>query len=247
MPELVVCGAILVTAGCIMGCVGFGFALVASPCLMLILPPGTVVPLIILLSSPNLLLVVFQARRHIRPRLVASLALGGILGLPAGIAALRLLDPTLLKLFVSAIVVLVALALLSGWRRPVKNLTRALFPVGLLSGFLGGSTAMGGPPAVLFLANQETPKEVFRANLVCYFLALNLVACLMFFAQGLLTRAIAGRALLFYPFVLAGTCLGIRISQHVPEKLFRTIVIGAVAALGITLLIVNLLAYRAFP
>ena len=148
-------------AGLIQGCTGFGSALVAAPCLLMYFEPTFVVPVITLMSLTNTSLVAFHARRHILPGLVGPLALGGVVGSPIGITLLVVLNPDWLKVGVAAFVVAFALVLLSGWSKPIQNPKWSLLPIGLVSGILGGTTGISGPPVILFLANQGTPKEVF--------------------------------------------------------------------------------------
>ncbi|MDQ1256532.1 MAG: uncharacterized protein QG656_1128, partial [Candidatus Hydrogenedentes bacterium] len=164
MTGLFVGFAIAFIAGMTQGCTGFGLALVAAPCMMLVLDPRIVVPSVVLLSTVNTALVAYDARRHIRLWLVVPLALGGIVGFPFGAHALTALNASTIKVFVGIFVILFATALLAGWRKPLPMKTPFLLPVGVAGGFLGGCTSMGGPPVILFLSNQDLPKDAFRGN-----------------------------------------------------------------------------------
>jgi len=230
----------LFVAGMVQGCTGFGLALVAAPCLMLAMPPTMVVPLLVLMSTVNSMVVAFDARRHIRPRLVIPLALGGVMGLPLGILALRAIDAQALKMGVGLFVAAFAGALLAGWRKPVRNRPLTLVPVGMASGFLGGSTSMGGPPAILFLANQGTPKDVFRGSIVCYFFTVNCFAIAMFASRGMITTHTLGNAALIAPGMLLGTFVGVRLSRRVSEAGFRRIVMIGLLIMGIVLFATSL-------
>ena len=242
MAEVAVGLAIMLLAGLVQGCTGFGLALMAAPCLMLVLPPTAAVPTLVLLSTLGTFLLTLHAWRHVRLGLVAPLAAGGIAGFPLGIYALKAMDPALLKVFVGAFVVLFSLALLAGWSRPLRNVKGALFPVGLAGGFLGGSTSMGGPPVILFLTNQNMPKDVFRGNIVCYFFTVNCFGIAMFLASGLLTWRVAQYAGAFVPTMLVGTYLGVRLSQRLPEARFRRLAMTATATMGAVLLVSSIRA-----
>ena len=226
-------------AGLVQGCTGFGMALVAAPCLMLLMPPVTAVCTIVLMSTVNTFFVAMHARRHIRVRLVGPLALGGVMGIPFGIWTLQVVDPPLIKVLVGAFVMAFALLLLSGWRRPLEHPRWSLIPVGMASGLLGGSTSMGGPPVILFLANQETPKDAFRGNISCYFFTVNCFGIAMFLAKGLLEAQVALQAAVFLPAMLLGTYGGVALAKRVPEGLFRKVVMIGVALMGLVLLATN--------
>jgi len=226
-------------AGLVQGCTGFGMALVAAPCLMLLMPPARAVCTIVLMSTLSALFVATQARQHIRVRLVGPLALGGVVGMPFGIWTLQAVDPPLLKTLVGAFVTAFALLLLSGWRRPIAAPRWSLIPVGMASGLLGGSTSMGGPPVILFLANQETPKDAFRGNISCYFFTVNCFGIMMFLAKGLIDAQVAFQAAVFLPAMLLGTYSGVALAKRVPEALFRKVVMIGVAVMGLVLLATN--------
>ena len=245
MTEIMVGLAAFFVAGVVQGCTGFGMALVAAPCLMLVAAaPKAVVPLLIVMSMLSSLLVAFEARRHIRPSLVGPLVLGGVIGLRIGIYALDVIDATALKVFLGAFVVIASLVILSGWRKPIENPRWTLIPVGMVSGFFGGSTSMGGPPVILFLTSQDTPKDIFRGNIVCYFFVTNCFAIAMLLMEGMITRHVIELAVAFLPVMLLGTYVGVRLSRIVPEVLFRNVVMAGVAIVGVVLLASNIGEFR---
>ena len=240
MAEWMAGAAIVFVAGVIQGCSGFGFGLVSSPCLMLVVPPTVAVPTVVMLSAVSTFMIAVEARRHIRPRLVGPIFAGALIGLPLGTYALHVLDGALLKVFVGVFATGAAVAILAGLRRPVPNHVAAMAPVGVAAGFLGGSAAMGGPPIVLFMANQGFPKNIFRANLVCYFFLTNCMLMGLHAFSGILTPTVAGRVLLYVPVLVLGTAAGIRLARHVSETAFRRFSMALVAVIGIILLAMNL-------
>lgn len=241
MTSLIIGAFILFVAGVVQGCTGFGMALVAAPVLFLVMPGKAVVPTVVICSMLNSLLVAVESRKHIDWAVVVPLLAGGLIGSPLGVHALKVLDDTHLKVGVGLFVVLVSLALLAGWRMPIGGGKRTMVPVGLLSGFCGGSTSMGGPPIVLFLANRDTPKDLFRANLVCYFSLINVVTICALTYRGLLTGPVALKAAFFFPTMLLGTALGVYLSRRMPEGPFRKAVMLLVGFTGLSLLVTNVM------
>lgn len=236
-------GAVVAMAGGIVqGCAGFGLGLTVAPCLMLVLAPAVAVPTVLTLSIVNSLLVTLHAHRHLHRPTLIPLVIGGTVGTPIGIQILRLADANLIKVSAGIFVVFVAGAMIAGWSRPLRNPGRALIPVGILSGILGGSTSMGGPPVVLFLANQDTPKESFRASLISYFFFASCFAVLLQAAAGMYTRQVAMQSAAFIPPLLFGTFCGVALAQHVPEQAFRRAVLIGVACMGVVLLVSSLRA-----
>lgn len=238
----ILCAGSLVAcmAGFVQGCTGFGMALIAAPALMLFLPPSSVVPTVILLSTLNTAYVAFSARRHVRLHIVGPLAAGAFFGIPAGIWALNHANPYWLKAVLGAFVLAFAITLLLGWSRPLARATAAMVPVGMLSGFCGGASSMGGPPVILFLANQDTDRDTFRGNIVCYFLIINLWAIVNFLARGGISTSVVQQVAVFVPAVLMGSFTGVRIAPHVPNALFKKVAMSAAGVMGFILLATNL-------
>lgn len=225
-------------AGFVQGCAGFGLGMTAAPALMLFLgrDPSFVTPVVLSLSALNSLAGGLEARRFLQWRFLLPLAAGGVAGTPLGIAVLRYIDDTVLRTVTGGIVLVFAAALLSGWRRPMPNAPYTLFPVGVSSGFLGGALAMGGPPAILFLANQGMPRDHFRANLLVYFFISSCFGIALFAFSGMYTGEVAGAVAGFTLPLLAGTWLGVRLSRRIPEARFRHAVIVAAGMMGVLLL-----------
>ncbi len=243
MTTTLILGALVSgVAGFVQGCGGFGLGLTAAPTLMLVLHADGrfVTPVVLTLSICNSFIVLLDAHRHVQLRLVVPLVCGGILGAPLGIGILRVVDPAQFKFGVGVFVVLVAGVLLSGWRKAVPNAVYTLFPVGLASGILGGATAMGGPPAILFLANQRTPKDTFRASLIAFFFSVSCFTIGVFFWHGMYTAEVARTAIAFMPVMAAGTWLGVRTARHVPDAIFRTAVIIAAGLMGMMLVLTSM-------
>ncbi|MCH7908190.1 MAG: TSUP family transporter [Candidatus Hydrogenedentes bacterium] len=71
--------------GCIQGCIGFAFAMVVVPPMMMVMEPEVVVPIIMIMSILNTSWVAVQSRRDVIPGLVAPLLFGGVLGVPLGL------------------------------------------------------------------------------------------------------------------------------------------------------------------
>ena len=103
------------------------------------------------------------------------------------------LDGPYLKLTIGVILVVMSVAMLSGWSRPVKSPLLPLFPIGFLSGILQTTSAMSGPPIILFLTNQGMDKDRFRANILVYFALLGTISTVGYAWQGEFTQPVMQR------------------------------------------------------
>ncbi len=223
----------IVLAGLVASLTGFGFAIISVPLLMLFMPPKVVVPLVLMLSMVLKLMLIVETRKWIDLRRIWPLLLTGTATVPLGAYLLLLLDPEPLRILVGLVVVVSALALLSGLRWTVRNEKLNLVPLGLLSGILGGSTGMPGPPVVLFFSNQGLEKRTFRANLVLYFACTSITGVISTAAGGLITRDMLVSWAGLLPALGIGTWAGIRLARSTDQDRFRRIVLSVLILTGI--------------
>lgn len=211
---------------------------------MMVMEPEVVVPTLMIMSVINTTWVAVQSRRDVIPGLVAPLLFGGVLGVPLGLYILTWpsLNDSLFKAGVGAAMIVVAAMMFTGWRRPIKHQRAALLPVGFLSGVMNGSISICGPPIFLFLANQGTPKNIFRANIVTYFTLLNAVSLVLFARAGLLTGEVLMQSAAFAPGLLVATYAGTRLAAHISQEVFGRVTLICAAVMGTVLLVQNTIA-----
>jgi uncharacterized membrane protein YfcA len=232
--QILLGAAAVFLAGLTYGLTGFGFALVATPIMVVLLSPRAAVPAVLLMSMANGLFLLLATWRDVQPRRILLLTLAGIAATPAGAYFLARGSAGALKCFIGAVITLFALAFLLGFQRPLRQEGPASIPVGLVSGFLNGSTGMSGPPVILFFTNQGLEKRAFRANLVAYFMALNVVTLPLYVYHGLMTRQVGLYALAALPALALGTWAGLRLSGRVDPRLFRLITLLLVLMAGVS-------------
>ena len=219
------------------GLVGFGFGLVAVPILVLFLSPSLVVPLICLLATVLTSMVLFEARKYVNIKKITPLFIGGVVGMPLGIWVLKVIDADLIKVSMGSIIVLFGIVSLIGFRRHVLQESKALGIIGLASGFLNSSTALSGPPVILFFSNQGWKKEEFRANIIAYFVGLNIITLVSFYFSGFLTSEVFQVSLYTFPPMILGTLVGIYLSRRVSQNVFAKLALIIVTGAGITSII----------
>ncbi len=233
-PSLLAIGLVtLLLAGVVQGLTGFGFALVCVPVLALFISPKTIAPMIVIYGVMTNIIILYHARRFAEPRRIWPLAVAGMIGVPIGARLLVVLSPDDLRMLIGVTVTLAALLMAVGIRFHIKRERLAFAPVGLASGILSGSIAIGGPPVILFFTNQGIRREVFRANVTIFFAGISVTAIISFAAAGLFTAEAVGYAAWFLPGLLIGVLVGNQYTNHLPEGLFRAIALTVVAVSGI--------------
>jgi len=229
---LIAMGVILL-AGFTHSFAGFGFSLVSVPLLIIFLSPKIVVPVLIIHSLFINLYLTYSCRKNIETRRVLPLFVFGLIGTIIGAKILLFMAAQSLKIFISITIAVIALAYLLGFNMKIKNEKLAYGPVGTLSGILNGSISMSGPPLIFFFTNQGVKKHIFRANLLSYFLLLNIITIPVYLIDGLLTEEVLLYSAALLPGLVAGAFTGNKLSHLLPERIFRRIVLIVVMLSGI--------------
>ncbi len=223
---------------------GFGFALVMTPLLTIAWEPKLAVATSLILSPISVSMMLPEVHARIPLSRVSMLFLGFVLGMPLGVFLLDSLDADSLRVFISVMVIGAAVVLFFA-----PTITGAgdgfllRLVVGAVSGAVGSSTSMGGPPVVLYLLGRERDVEAFRATTLALFLPTSLLAFAAAAVVGVVTTDVLLLAAACIPSVVLGLLLGRAMRRRVREERFRPLV---VAVLLVTSASVFLSAVGAF-
>lgn len=238
---IVALNAILAVAAFFSSLTGFGYALIATPFLVLIFPPAVAVPLVLATWVPLSVFLAIDVRRDMSPSRIGNLLLGSAFGVPVGVYLLTSLGVQPMQLAIGSFTLLAAGILIAG---PIPRLPggRALYIAGgMLSGVSGGATAMSGPPVVLLGLNQGWEPRSFRADLIGYFTVLHLAVLLLLRASGVFDSSVLSMGIASVPGVLVGYVIGIRVGKRLSRRHFRVAAI-ALVSLGGTMVLAAALA-----
>lgn len=213
---------------------GFGAGLIFMPLASATLGPQTAAPILVLVDTTLILPYVAASWRSCDKTAVGWMTAGAYVGVPLGTATLTLVDETLMRWFLVALVTLLLVLLVSGFRyrgRPTPPTTVA---VGAVSGFLNGAAQVGGPPAIAYWLGSNAPVKSVRANLVAFLSLTAFGTFVAYVVGGLITPRVLALALIVGPFYAAGLFLGSRLFGRAPDIVFRRVCYGliALAAVG---------------
>lgn len=208
--------------------IGFGLALIAAPILFLLDP--AFVPAPVTLSALALSLANAWSFRHsISFRGLKYAFLGRVPGTIAGGLLLLWISQESLALWLGASV-LIAVAL------SAKNMTLQPTPTylagaGFLSGFMGTSSSIGGPPMALVLQYQEA--DYIRANMSAFFVVSSIMSLIVLFFVGRLGALELSLSMPLLPASILGYWLAMQTLHLFSHRVLRicTLVLCAVAGL----------------
>ena len=237
MDTLFVGAAILLLASFTQTTTGFGFALVATPLLLFVLEPKSVVVLVVILAAINHAIRLFYFRRYVATRRVGLMCLGSIFGIPLGAYLLSSLNPSVLKLVVATLIIPSSILLLLGYSYHFRREILGHGVAGFISGVLATSTSLCGPPVVLFLLSENLGKERFNGTLAAYFLFVCLVSVGVFSFMGVVTIDVLWQVVVFLPIVMLGFYLGIRVLHRISDTLFKKMAASLVAVSALAIIV----------
>jgi hypothetical protein len=123
-------------------------------------------------------------------------------------------------------------AVLSGWSLRRQVGTAGTVGVGIVSG-LANAAAIGGLPVALFLTAQNLLASVFRATLIFYLCAIDIVALPILGYAGVISSDTFVAAALCIPLLGAGVWLGGRKFVSTAPENFRRMAISLLALLAV--------------
>lgn len=232
--------AVIFLATLIRSSVGFGEALVAVPLLALRIPVKVAVPLAVLVSITVAAIIVIQDWREIHVKSAGGLLGWSLLGIPAGAALLRFVDPAIIKGFLGVLIVLFAAYSLTRGRMAMElksDKRRWIMGFGFAAGLLGGACGMNGPPLVIYGSLRRWSAQKFRATLQGYFLPASSVGMFCFWLAGLWNRTVSGYYLIALPGAVLAIFLGRIINRRLASgDLFRRVINVGLLMIGVILL-----------
>lgn len=225
-------------AGFVQGLSGFAFGMVAMSFWAWTLDPRLAATLSVFGALVGQLLAVFTVRRGFNLRLLLPFVLGGLAGIPLGVAVLPHLDMAWFK------------ALLGGFLAlwcPVMLMARSLPPItvggrlgdavaGMAGGVLSGIGGFAGPVPTLWATLRGFGKDEQRAVIQNFNLSMLLVTMGVYLGSGVVTVQMLPYFAIVAPAMLVPTLLGARLYIGISEARFRQIVLGLLTASGVALL-----------
>jgi uncharacterized membrane protein YfcA len=206
---------------------GFGFALVMTPLLAVAWDVKSAVVTSVVLSTMALLPLLVEARAHVPVQRAFFLVLGSFAGIPLGVVVLQELESDALQVLVAATVIVAALLLhFRPVAEPGPDTRTTQLATGFVSGVVGGSTSMGGPPIVLYLLGREREIAPFRATLLAFFLPGSVLQIAILAGVGRITGDVLLLVAAALPAVGVGLLAGAWLRRRVEAERFQAIVVA---------------------
>jgi uncharacterized membrane protein YfcA len=236
----VIIGAVL--AGFVQGLSGFGFGLTAMSIWAWTLEPQLAAPLAVFGGLTGQLIAAATVRRGFNLQRLLPFVLGGLAGLPVGLYILPRLDIPLFKVLLGLLLVVMCPLMMFSARLPRitydGRIADALAgAAGGLMGALGGFT---GVVPTLWCTLRDYEKDVQRAVIQNFNLAMLMVTFATYLATGIARRNMLPLFAIIAPAMLIPSLLGARLYAGISPAVFRRILLGLLTLSGVALLVAAL-------
>lgn len=242
MTTLVVLAFGALCGGFVTGLAGFGTGLTALGLWLHVVSPAVAAALVVVCSVAGQLQSLYAVRRAVAWSRAWPFLVGGALGVPLGVAALRMVEPRVLKMFLGVLLVGYTGLTLALRRFPTVSTGGKVADglVGFGGGALGGVAGLSGPLPTIWCGLRGWSADTQRGVYQPFNLAiLGLVLC-VYATQGVLTRQVWSYALVCLPATFLGAFLGIRLYGRVNDRQFRLVVLWLLLGSGVVLMASNL-------
>lgn len=223
------------------GLCGFADALIFNSILSFGINTADISPVLLVTGYPTNLIVAWQNRRGLKPRVWLPPAALVLAGCVPGAFMLKNVDARLIKFIFGIVVVALGVEMLLRERRrekrPASKIVLAL--IGVLAGVLCGLFGVGALMAAYVGRVTETNSE-FKANMNAVFFVEGTFRLILYLCLGLITPASLRQSLILMPCMLAGIFLGSRCSRKLNEKVVKKLVIFTLILSGVLLILRNL-------
>ncbi|MCC4607755.1 sulfite exporter TauE/SafE family protein [Xanthomonas campestris pv. zinniae] len=228
-----------VVAGFVQGLSGFAFSLVAMSFWAWALEPRVAAALAVFGALTGQLLAVASVRRGFDWRVLLPFVLGGLAGIPLGVALLPRIDMDMFKAILGTLLVLWCPTMLMARQLPriARGGRIADGLVGLAGGVMGGLGGFTGALPTLWCTLRGYEKDQQRAVIQNFNLSMLLVTMATYLGSGAVTWDMLPLFAIVAPAMHVPTLLGARLYVGLSEATFRQVVLGLLTVSGVAMLL----------
>jgi uncharacterized membrane protein YfcA len=202
------------------------------------IPPELAGPMVVFGSLLGQTLSIGKMRLTLDFRRSLPLIIGGLIGVPIGVALLPLIDHTVFKACVGALLVVWCPAMLLARELPrISGGGRLADGVaGWLGGVMGGLGGLTGPAPILWCTLRGWDKDVQRSVFQSFNICMHMLTITMYATSGLISVGSLKVFAVMAPAMIIPTLLGVRVYARVSHAAFRRVVLVLLLLSGMVLL-----------
>jgi uncharacterized protein len=225
---------IILIASMIQGATGFGFAILAMPLLVLILPVKMATLIVLILAFILAFMVFYQLKEHVNIKIIKFVIVGALAGRLVGMFFLENLNNNVLEIILGISLILLSLYLkINKENIEITPSKKNGIISGFLSGILGGMFNISGPPLVIFYLATAVNKKEYQASLQLTFVLTLLYSILLHSIYGNINLEVFKFIIPSVIAVSIGTYLGLNIFKKIDLERLYSIIICLMIVMGL--------------
>ncbi|HLR71897.1 MAG TPA: sulfite exporter TauE/SafE family protein [Pseudogracilibacillus sp.] len=229
---------IILIAAVLQTSTGFGFSIISTPFMLLIMEPREAVQISLILSLVISFSLVGKVKKDVDKGILKRFTVGSIVGLPIGMIIFLLLSVTWLKIGIGVLILLLTALLILHVR--IKQTSRRDVVIGGASGALTSSIGMSGPPILLYFSGTNTTKEKLRGTTLIYYIFICFMSLMTQMIVAGTTSKVWLLSALSLPLIVIGLFLGQYMFMRINQSLFRRLTYALLLFTGVNLLVQQL-------
>ena len=166
------------------------------------------------------------------------MSLGGVLGVPIGVALLRYINPLAFKASVGVLLVVWCPIML--FARDLPRITWggrwADAGVGWIGGIMGGLGGLTGPAPILWATLRGWDRHAQRAMFQVFNICMHSLTMTIYVVSGTVPRRALPLFAVMVPAMLVPSIVGYRLYHRVSDVAFRRVVLGLLTVSGAVLI-----------
>jgi uncharacterized membrane protein YfcA len=209
---------------------GFGSSILFVPIASVFLDFKLVLGITAVFHVFSNLAKIYFFHEGIDKKIVIKLGIPAVIFVTIGALLTNYIPQKSIELGMNVLILILAIYLISGHSKSLKETNSNLYLGGTISGFLAGLIGTGGAIRGIILTAFNLEKNVFIATSAMIDLGVDSSRAAVYISNGYFSK----EHLILIPFLIlisiVGSYVGKRILQYIPEKAFHYVVLGVIGA-----------------
>ena len=173
-------------------------------------------------------------------KIVFPMILALLVTIPIGFYFVVSLDPEIIRIVISVMVILMVTLLASGWKPKGEINILTMILGGGFSGLVNGAAGVGGPPFVTVLMARNDDAEITRSNIIITMGCMSLLTTLTQVFYGMMTLNLVIVSIFAFPIYIGFTWLGATYFNKSGNEYFRKAALLMLISIAVITIIINI-------
>ena len=234
LSQLLIFSVIVLVAGIVRGCIGFGFSAMVVMSTSFWLPVASIVTIVVLLEIVASIAMYPSIKGDAKASYIVPLSAGLLVTIYLGIWMLANLAADKVQWIIGIYMMLIAVMSLIGFEFKGEITRTKLFVIGMIAGFFNGLAGVGGMFVAWSLVGLKSSARSIRATLVVFFIIGEVLFLFGAATNNFLSQVVIYSTIYATLPLVIGVVIGSRLSGRFSDELLKKLVLGGLIILSVT-------------